>query len=182
MSSGRLTLVCASSRHAAEPTFGESIDTGPAGIASFAGGLETRANRSVLVSPSVHARGLATALGLDASFEQALAACSFGRWSGQRMRDVADAEPKAFASWLADPTSAPHGGETISSVSERVASWLVPLGAESGAWIAFTHHEVVRVAVLHVLGAPLAAFARVDVGPGAFVDVTWHRGQYRLRM
>jgi len=81
----------------------------------------------------------------------------------------------------ANPAS-PHGGETIASVSERVASWLVLLSAESGAWIAFTHHEVVRVAVLDVLGAPLAAFARVDVGPGAFVDVTWHRGQYRLRL
>ncbi|MFC9651748.1 histidine phosphatase family protein [Streptomyces sp. NPDC056937] len=80
------------------------------------------------VSPSPRCRRTAEALGLHAKPLPALAPCAMGRWQGRTLDEVAAAEPDALASWLSDPASAPHGGESLLELLARTAHWLDALG------------------------------------------------------
>jgi broad specificity phosphatase PhoE len=45
---------------------------------------------------------------------------------------------------------------------------------------AVTHAEVVKAAVVHALGAPLAAFWRIDSSPLALTELHAHDGRWTL--
>ena len=93
------------------------------------------------------------ALGFDAVVELALRDCDYGRWRGLASKDVAQREPDAFAAWLGNPASAPHGGELIAALIERVGAWLTQSLAHENATLAVTHASVVRAAIVNALGA-----------------------------
>ena len=119
----------------------------------------------VLTSPARAARETAAALGLDAEVEAVLRDCDYGRWRGLASKDVAEREPDEFATWLADPAAAPHGGESVAALIERIGAWLTQALAREGATLAVTHASVVRGAIVNALGAGSSAFARIDVAP-----------------
>ena len=81
------------------------------------------------------------------------------------MQAVIDREPEAFAAFMSDPHSRPHGGESIAGVCARTAAWLDSLVAEQGRILAVTHVAIIRAAVLAALSAPLEAFWRIDIPP-----------------
>jgi len=70
-------------------------------------------------------------------------------------------EAEALQAWINDPQAAPHGGESVMQLSERVAAWLTSLQGASGHIVAVTHPFVVRAALMQVLQG--AAFNAVDV-------------------
>ncbi|MFJ1593546.1 histidine phosphatase family protein [Kitasatospora albolonga] len=78
----------------------------------------------VLSGPSERCLGTAAALGLTATPEPALTGWDLGRWSGRRLDEVGAAEPSAVAAWIGDPSAAPHGGESLRELVERVGRWL----------------------------------------------------------
>ncbi|SHN13075.1 Broad specificity phosphatase PhoE [Duganella sacchari] len=110
-------------------------------------------------------------LNLDAAIAPALAEIDFGRWTGQGLADLAAAEPDSLATWLSDPQTAPHGGESFGALAARVGAWLDALPDTSGTVIALTHASVIRAAILHALGAPLSAHARIEVAPLSLVEL-----------
>jgi broad specificity phosphatase PhoE len=120
----------------------------------------------------------ASALGLDAVPEQALADLNLGDWRGRTLTDL-ESEP-GLAAWLTDPTAAPHGGESLSALMDRVDSWLAGLPDQTHL-AAVTHPAVVRAAVLHTLGAPLPAFWRLDSAPLTQTRLTRHAGRWQVR-
>jgi broad specificity phosphatase PhoE len=134
----------------------------------------------VLTAPARAARETAGALGLDAEVEIALADCDYGRWRGLAPKDVAEREPDAFAAWLGDPTAAPHGGESVAALIERVGSWLVQSLTHEGATLAVTHASVVRAAIVNALGAGPSAFARIDVAPLSLARLSGHGQRWNL--
>ncbi|MEW9511163.1 histidine phosphatase family protein [Streptomyces bacillaris] len=87
----------------------------------------------VLSGPSQRCRETATALGLAARPEPALTGWDLGRWSGRRLDEVGAAEPAAVAAWIGDPSAAPHGGESLRGLVERVGGWLDGVGGEDKA-------------------------------------------------
>ena len=101
--------------------------------ASVVGALEALSGRlrpydQALTAPARAARDTAAALSLDAFVEPALRDCDYGRWCGLASKDVAEREPDAFAAWLGDPASAPHGGEfdrSFNRASRRLAHPIV---------------------------------------------------------
>ena len=105
------------------------------------------------------------ALGLNVDVEPALRDCDYGRWRGLPSKDVAEREPDAFAAWLGDPVAAPHGGESLATLIERVGAWLTQSLARDGRTLAVTHASVVRAAIVNALGAGPSAFARIDIAP-----------------
>ncbi|MFG2970739.1 histidine phosphatase family protein [Streptomyces sp. NPDC048288] len=133
-------------------------------------------------SPSVRCRETAVALGIDASAEPDLAGLDAGRWRGRTLEEVGAAEPEALVRWMSDPGAAPHGGESVREFCARVAKWLESAGRTAGRTVAVVEPEVVRAVVLHVLGAPEAAFWRVDVPPLAATEVTGGPGRWNLRL
>ena len=119
--------------------------------------------------PARRATETVAALGLDASSCAALADVDHGRWAGRAFAEVATAEPEAVAAWLGDPDAAPHGGESLAALLARTRAWLQTLHAPAGARrhrvLAVTHAAVIRALVVQTLGAPPAAFWRIDVAP-----------------
>lgn len=130
--------------------------------------VRTRLPRAarILTVPALRAQQTAEALGLAAEVDDELRDCNYGRWAGLRLDELAQSDPHGLAAWRGDLESTVHGGESLAAVSRRVARWLDRQAVErSGTLIAITHAPLVRAAVLHVIGAPLGAFWKIDIAP-----------------
>jgi broad specificity phosphatase PhoE len=138
-----------------------------------------RAHRSC-TAPELRTRQTAEALGLDAAVETALRDCDYGRWRGSSLAELHAAEPASVASWLAEPHTAPHGGESMLDLLRRVGDWLDGLDAAAGI-VAVTHPAIVRAAILHAVGAPASAFWRIDVAPLTQTELRGGKGRWSLR-
>jgi broad specificity phosphatase PhoE len=191
-----------------EARFDDGCSIDPAGLrlAEAAAGSLPAADQ-VLVSPTVRCRETAAALGLG-PFAVAeppgppgppeLAGLDVGRWRGATLAEVSADEPEAVGRWLADPSSAPHGGESVTGLCERVAKWLEAVadpssgasgsgstegsGAGSVRIIAVVEPEIVRAGVVRALGAPESAFWRVDVPPLVVTEFSGRAGRWNVRV
>ena len=134
----------------------------------------------VLTAPARAARETAQALGFNAEVEIALRDCDYGRWRGLASKDVAQRDPDGFAAWLGDPAAAPHGGESLAALIERIGAWLAQELAREGATLAVTHASIVRAATVNALGAGSSAFARIDVAPLSLTRLSGHAGRWNL--
>lgn len=134
------------------------------------------------VSPTVRCRETANALGLDAMDAPELASLDAGRWRGATLTEVSEKEPEALAQWLTDPRSAPHGGESVHALCDRVASWLDTATAVAGRTVAVVEPEVVRATVVRALGAPESAFWRTDVPPLTALELSGRSGRWNVRV
>ncbi|MEU4223646.1 histidine phosphatase family protein [Nonomuraea sp. NPDC026600] len=131
-----------------------------------------------LVAPARAAGQTAVAMGLLPSVVQALAEADHGSWSGVPYAKVAEAEPDALASWLADPHAAPHGGESLAALAARVAAWLD--AEHRSPAIVVCDVGVIRAALGHALGlSPLAA-NRFDLAPLSTTELSSARGGWRV--
>ena len=179
---------------------GGSIDPAGLRLAEAAAGSLPAADQ-VLVSPTVRCRETAAALGLDAlavTEPPELSGLDVGRWHGATLAEVSADEPEAVGRWLADPSSAPHGGESVTGLCERVAKWLEAVadpssgasgsgstegsGAGSVRIIAVVEPEIVRAGVVRALGAPESAFWRVDVPPLVVTEFSGRAGRWNVRV
>jgi broad specificity phosphatase PhoE len=130
----------------------------------------------LLTAPELRARQTAQGLGWAAQVEDCLRDCDFGTWQGLELTQL---EPHAVQQWLGDPTAAPHGGESVEQLCQRIAHWMDAL--EPGHWLAVTHPFVIRAALLHALGSQLATFQKIDVHPLAEVQFS-RFGNWKLRL
>jgi broad specificity phosphatase PhoE len=136
--------------------------------------------RIAYTSPALRARQTACALGFTATVDIALSDCDYGCWANRSLEDVEAHDPAAFAAWVNDPYSAPHGGESIVAVLQRVAGWF-NARFERGRVTAVTHPAIVRAAVVHVLGASVEAFWRIDVNPLRGTEFSYDGRRWMLR-
>ncbi|MFB6849054.1 histidine phosphatase family protein [Streptomyces sp. NPDC056373] len=155
-------------------------DRGRERAAAAAGSLPSAAR--VVVSPSARCRQTAGALGLDGAEAAGLAGLDVGRWRGRTLDEVAVAEPEAVGRWLTDPSSAPHGGESVRDACARVAHWLDGLRETDGRTLAVVEPDVVRAAVVHALGLPASGFWRLDVPPLTATEFSGRGGRWNLRL
>jgi broad specificity phosphatase PhoE len=132
-------------------------------------------------SPALRARETAAAFGLTAIPDDRLRDCDFGRWTGLRLPSVLLKEPRKLLSWIKDPATAPHGGESIPEVMERVVLWINERGKDKGHTVAFTHPAVIRAAIVHVILADLPSFWRIDVLPLSRTDLRTNGRRWVLR-
>ncbi|WP_460109983.1 histidine phosphatase family protein [Streptomyces sp. YKOK-J1] len=137
---------------------------------------------TVLVSPTVRCRETAAALGLGARPEPALAGLDMGRWRGRTLDEVGAGEPEALARWLADPAASPHGGESVRLLCARVGGWLEEAARSAGRTVAVVEPEIVRAVTVRVLGAPEAAFWRIDVRALTAAEFTGRAGRWNVAL
>jgi broad specificity phosphatase PhoE len=172
----RLLLVrhapTSATRRVAFPVDEPLDDRGRAAAATLAGALPHAG--SVVTSPALRCRQTAAAAGLAACVEPAVAECDFGDWAGRTLGEV------DIGAWMVDPDAAPHGGESLRAFAARIAAWLDGQAALGGAAAVITHAGVVKAAVVHALGAPLAAFWRVDVAPLSVTEIHAHDGRWTV--
>lgn len=178
---GRLTLLCCGAtegtRRGVFPR-DEPLETGAAERARALAGSLPRADR-IWRSPALRAAQTAQAAGLLGEVVEALRDQDFGRWAGSRPGEL---DRRDVALWMSDPACAPHGGESLAALRQRVAALLAELRLASGHTIAVTHAAVIRAAVCEVLGAPAQAFWAVDVEPLGIVRLTCDGRRWALRM
>jgi broad specificity phosphatase PhoE len=179
----RISLIChATTRALRTASFGgdDALDeVGKASAQQLAGSLG-RVDHC-WTSPALRARETAAALGLEADPDDRLRDCDFGRWTGLRFRQVLLREPRKLVSWIKDPSSAPHGGESIPQVIERVSAWIAERGRSQGHTVAVTHAAVIRAAIVHVILAQLPSFWRIDVLPLSRTDLRTNGRRWVLR-
>ncbi|TSD99604.1 histidine phosphatase family protein [Mesorhizobium intechi] len=165
----RLTMICngatAATRRGSFP-LDEPLEPRSLTQAKAMRGTLRRADRA-WTAPALRARQTAEALSLDASVEPLLADQDYGSWAGKGFEEQ---QPGDIAALLTDPNAAPHGGESLADVGRRASALMDSLIAEPGHTIALTHASVIRTAIVHVLGAPLAACRKIDIEPLSITD------------
>ncbi|OEU96750.1 histidine phosphatase family protein [Streptomyces oceani] len=132
-------------------------------------------------SPSARCRQTGDLLGLSPIAQPALRDCDMGRWRGRTFQEVAAREPRTVDAWLADPWSAPHGGEPLLAFISRVGGWLDTRPVDGDDWVvAVTEPSVVRAALCYVLRSPPHSYWRIDAHPLSPVTFTGRPGQWCL--
>jgi broad specificity phosphatase PhoE len=183
MPTPRITLVChATTQALRSATFGGDAaldELGRAKAERLAGVLG--AVQHCWSSPALRARETAAALGLNATVDDRLRDCEYGRWTGLKFKQVLLREPRKLVSWIRNPSDAPHGGESIPQVLERVSAWLAERERDAGHTVAVTHSAVIRAAIVHVIKAELASFWRIDVLPLSQTDLRTNGRRWVLR-
>jgi broad specificity phosphatase PhoE len=148
-------------------------------IASLAW-VAPRAQR-IWSGPELRTQQTAEALKLHAVVANELRDCDYGRWNGMELSEVQLREPDAVMAWLTDTAAAPHGGESIAVLIERVGDWLEGQ-RNTGHTVAVTHSAVIRAAVIYALDAPLQSFWRLDVAPLSLTDLRFNGRAWTLRV
>jgi len=83
---------------------------------------------------------------------------------------------------VTDPARAPHGGESIVDLIDRVAGWLASLTENALPTVAVTHPAVVRAAILTALDIPPKSFWRIDIAPVSRTVMHFRKGYWTLRL
>ncbi|MFD0023281.1 histidine phosphatase family protein [Streptomyces sp. NPDC058382] len=133
-------------------------------------------------SPTPRSRATGDALGFAPLVQPALRDCDMGRWRGSTFAEVTAREPAAVDAWLADPRSAPHGGEPLLAFISRIGGWLDTRPACDGSIVAVAEPAVVRAALVYALRAQPSAYWNVDVGPLSTVTLTGLPRRWSLRL
>ncbi|MFG1869381.1 histidine phosphatase family protein [Micromonospora arborensis] len=141
-----------------------------------------RVDDACLSGPEAAATQTADALGLRPTVEASLAGCDYGDWTGRSFEEIAAEQPQALHEWLSAPDSAPHGGESVATVRERVGRWLDGQRTRGQRLIAVAHPLVLRIAVVHALDLPIATYRQLDVEPLAIVRLTSQGARWQLRL
>ena len=179
-------------RHATHPLVGRvlcgrmaGVQLDPAGRAQ-AGRLAERLGRDALAalysSPTARAWETAAIVGPRCGlrpepcpgFEE----IEFGDWTGRGFESLAD-DP-AWRHWnAARATAAPPGGETMRQVQDRVADALDALRRRhpDAVVAVVSHADVIKAAVLAVLGLSPDAHDRLDIAPASISGLAlWDGG------
>lgn len=133
-------------------------------------------------SPTARSRATGQALGFAPMVQPALRDCDMGRWRGCTLADVTAREPAAVDAWLADPWSAPHGGEPLLAFISRIGGWLDTRPACDGSIVAVAEPSVVRAALVYALRAPPSTYWNLDVRPLSTVTLTGLPRRWSLRL
>jgi len=133
----------------------------------------------LICAPELRTRQTAELFGDRVEIVEALRDCDFGRWRGARIKDLQKTDPGRLQHWIVDPDAAPHGGESVTQVIERLAAWLSTLESTPGHVIAVTHPFIIRAALAHVLQSP--AFNQIDVQPLSTIELRFS-GHWRLHL
>jgi broad specificity phosphatase PhoE len=131
-------------------------------------------------APEQRAQQTSRILGLSAVLADGLRDCDYGKWHGRSIEDVQSEDPDGFLEWLTVPNSAPHGGESIESLIDRVGKWM-DQQSDLRHTIAVTHPAVIRAAIVYALRLPFQNFWRFDIAPVTLTDLRLSRDVWTMR-
>jgi broad specificity phosphatase PhoE len=179
---GRITLIShaptTAVREATFP-FDEPVEAHELEKLGSIGWMRPRVHQ-VCAGPEQRARETAKALGFEPTLSEELKDLDCNAWRGKSLEKVQSADPESVLRWLTDVDAAPHGGESIAHLLERIERWLAGQRG-SGHTLAVTHPAVIRAAVVLTLQAPAQSFWRIDISPLSITDLRWNGRFWSLR-
>ncbi|HEV7291500.1 MAG TPA: histidine phosphatase family protein [Devosia sp.] len=107
-----------------------------------------------------------------AQTSEALDEVDFGPWSGNAF-DVLNKDP-AWLAWNSTRSLArAAGGESMLDVQKRVIDFMLELARSNpdGRLVLVSHADVIKTAAGFVLGLPIDAWPRFDVGPASITTI-----------
>jgi probable phosphoglycerate mutase len=121
------------------------------------------AGARVLSSPLRRCRETARALGVEPEIDERLVELNYGDYD---LRPLSEIPAEVWATWRADASFRPPGGETLEELAVRVGSLLEAVLAEAGAGdvVLVTHVSPVKAALAWALGVGPAVSWRSFVG------------------
>jgi broad specificity phosphatase PhoE len=126
--------------------------------------------------PELRTSQTATLFSEQSDIDHGLRDCDFGQWQGLSIEEIEQAD---LGAWMSDWQAAPHGGESIERLYQRVGEWMDGLTG-TGHVVAITHPFVIRAALMRVLQCPPVAFHAIDIEPLSTVDLRFN-GMWRMR-
>jgi broad specificity phosphatase PhoE len=148
----------------------------------FAGMKIARILSSPLERCRETAAPIATRLGLPVEDVPDLVEIDCGEWTGRDFAALAS-DPRWHA-WNSerDGNGIP-GGETVRDVQTRVMRPLQQLADKDDATIIVSHSDVIKVAVMTLLGTPLRWHDRIEIDPASITTVDlWQGGGKLVRL
>jgi Histidine phosphatase superfamily (branch 1) len=115
--------------------------------------------------PELACEATATRLGGTVEPIEDLRGCDFGAWTGKALVDVASQDPSGLEAWLRAPQAAPHGGESLAELINRVGGVLDDHPWPDGRSVAVVTALVARALLVHALGAAPQVIFRIDIAP-----------------
>ncbi len=134
-----------------------------------------------LSGPELRARQTAGMLASDFAVEPAFRDLDCGRWRGKGLVEIQESEPENLMAWISDMEAAPHGGDSIASLCERIAGWLSGQITAGGHTVVVTHPAVMRAAIVSILDAPRESFRKIDVLPLCVSEISSDGRRWALR-
>jgi len=104
-----------------------------------------------------------------------------GAWTG-RSFEALRSDP-SWLTWNSDrDTARPPNGESMYELQQRIVTYLQKLSFSRphARCVLVTHAEVIRAALLHLLGRPLKSFATLEIAPASVSAVQFDNGRTRL--
>jgi probable phosphoglycerate mutase len=122
------------------------------------------------------AEAVATRTGLDVVVEEGLRETDFGDWEGHTFTEIQRRWPDELATWLADPSAAPPGGESFGVAARRVeaARDLLIERYEGKTILVVSHVTPIKMLVRFALLAPLAALYRMHLDLSALSLIEYY--------
>ncbi len=153
-----------------------------AGLVRRVGGLPISA---VYSSPMERCREtaapLAAHLGLTVRIAEGLNEVDFGEWTGRPFAER-QGDPR-WTRWNAmRSVSRAPGGESMVEVQGRIVELAARLAREHGDEVValFSHGDVIRAALAHLLGVPLDLFQRIEISLASVSVVQLGEGGVRV--
>jgi broad specificity phosphatase PhoE len=143
----------------------------------------------VISSPLRRARDTAAAFGRPVELDERWIELDYGELDGQASSAVPD---DVWASWRADSSFAPPGGESLAALSSRVRAACVELSAAAAVStvVVVTHVSPIKAAIAWALDVPIAiawrmyvedaGVSRIDIEPTGPVVRWFNRGILRV--
>ena len=158
-------------------------ESGRAEAHAVAGRLAQTGAATLLASPRERtletASPIAAALGLTVLPEPDLDEIEFGAWTGRALADLAD-DPHWQAWNTARAIARPPGGESMGEAQARIGRVLARFTEDGAPVVLVSHGDVIRSALLGLLGLGLDAYDRIVVEPASVSELALWPGGGRL--
>jgi ribonuclease H / adenosylcobalamin/alpha-ribazole phosphatase len=159
------------------PLTGTGLDqaAAAAGRLGQRGGID-----AVVTSPLLRARQTAEvaagATGAPLEVEEDLAETDFGKWEGLTFAEASARWPDEVSAWLRSPDVAPPGGESFTSVGQRVTAALDRLlaGPQGRTLLLVSHVTPIKTLLCHALLAPPEALFRMHLDVASLSEIDWY--------
>jgi len=146
-------------------------DVGAEQVDQLAGKLEGGGIDAVITSPVLRARQTADAIakrlgGLGVEEAAALAELDYGEWVNRDIDVLIAENPGEWRKYRTRPDSMRFpGGESIKDASRRVGAYLDGLVkmSEGKRLVLVSHADVIKIAIVHLLGLDLRQMARLSI-------------------